>query len=48
MRKKRGDRSVFAKNGGGAVFVLYLVNDSRSELLADIRRVEQTIEVNVA
>lgn len=48
MRKKRGDKSVFAKNGGGAIFVLYLVNDSRSELLADIRRVEQTIKVKVS
>ncbi len=47
MRKKRGDRSVFAKNGGGAIFVLYLVNDSRSELLADIRRVEETVKVEV-
>ncbi len=48
MRKKRGDRSVFAKNGGGAVFVLYLVNDSRSELLADIKRVESSVSVDVA
>src|SRR5690606_2687046 len=30
MRKKRGDQSIFAKNGGGAIFVLYLVNDSRA------------------
>jgi predicted ATP-grasp superfamily ATP-dependent carboligase len=48
MRKKRGDRSVFAKNGGGAIFVLYLVNDSRSDLLADIRRVEEAVRVRVA
>ncbi len=47
MRKKRGDKSVFAKNGGGAIFVLYLVNDSRSDLLADIRRVEETVKVKV-
>ena len=47
MRKKRGDKSVFAKNGGGAIFVLYLVNDSRSELLADIRRVETLVKVTV-
>ncbi|MCB9818593.1 ATP-grasp domain-containing protein [Candidatus Nomurabacteria bacterium] len=47
MRKKRGDKSIFAKNGGGAVFVLYLVNDLRSELLADIRRVEATVKVKV-
>ncbi len=48
IRKKRGERSVFAKNGGGAIFVLYLVNDSRSELLADIRRVEGGVKVEVA
>lgn len=47
MRKKRGDKSVFAKNGGGAIFVLYLMNDSRSELLADIRRVESLVKVEV-
>lgn len=47
MRKKRGDKSVFAKNGGGAVFVLYLVNDLRSDLLADIKRVENTVKVIV-
>ncbi len=47
MRKKRGDKSVFAKNGGGAIFVLYLVNDSRSELLADIRRVEESVKIEV-
>ncbi|MEX0913303.1 MAG: ATP-grasp domain-containing protein [Candidatus Paceibacterota bacterium] len=47
MRKKRGDRSIFAKNGGGAVFVLYLVNDLRSELLADIKRVEGIVKVGV-
>lgn len=48
IRKKRGDRSVFAKNGGGAIFVVYLVHDKRSELLADIRRVEQTVQVIVS
>lgn len=47
MRKKRGDRSIFAKNGGGAIFVLYLVNDLRSELLADIKRVEKTVKIGV-
>lgn len=47
MRKKRGDKSVFAKNGGGAIFVLYLVNDSRADLLADIRRVESSVKVEV-
>ncbi len=47
MRKKRGDKSVFAKNGGGAIFVLYLVNDSRSDLLADIKRFESTISVEI-
>lgn len=48
LRKKRGDKSVFAKNGGGAIFVLYLTNNSRSELLADIKRTESLVKVTVA
>lgn len=47
INKKVGDRSVFARNGGRSVFNLYLYNDDRSKLLADIRRIEQTIHVKV-
>lgn len=48
MNKKIGDRAVFAKNGGRSVFNLFLYNSDRSRLLADIRRVEQMVDVKVA
>jgi biotin carboxylase len=48
VNKKIGDRSVFAKNGGRSVFNLYMYNTDRSKLLADIRRVEQMVEVKIA
>jgi biotin carboxylase len=48
INKKLGDRSVFARNGGKSVFNLIMYNADRSKLLADIRRVEQMVEVKVA
>ena len=48
MNKKVGDKSVFARNGGRSIFNLFLHNVDRSKLLADIRRVEQLVEVKVA
>jgi len=45
--KKVGDRCRFAKNGGKAVFTLTLFNAERSKLLADIRRVEQLVDVQI-
>lgn len=48
VNKKNGDRAVFAKNGGKSIFNLFLYNPDRSKLLADIRRVEQLIKINVA
>jgi phosphoribosylamine-glycine ligase len=45
--KKVGDRCRFAKNGGKAVFTLTLFNTERSKLLADIRRVEQLVDVQI-
>lgn len=48
VNKKVGDRAVFARNGGRSVFNLFLKNADRSSLLADIRRVEQMVEVKVA
>ncbi len=47
INKKVGDRSIFASNGGRAVFVLYFYNADRSKLLADIRRLEQMVDVKV-
>lgn len=48
VNKKVGDRAVFARNGGRSIFNLFLYNDDRSKLLADIRRVEQLVEIKVA
>ncbi len=47
VTKKVGDRCTFAKNGGKAVFTITLYNSERSKLLADIRRVEQLIEIEI-
>ncbi len=45
--KKIGDMARFAKNGGKAVFTVTLYNTDRSKLLADIRRIEKTVAVEV-
>jgi hypothetical protein len=45
--KKVGDYCHFAKNGGKAVFTLTLYNIDRSKLLADIRRVEKLIDIQI-
>lgn len=45
--KKVGDRFIFARNGGRAIFKLFLKNPDRSKLLADIRRVEQMVKIKV-
>lgn len=45
--KKIGDRCQFARHGGKAVFTLTLFNTERSKLLADIRRIEKLIDVQV-
>lgn len=47
MNKKIGDRATFSKNGGISIFNLFLYNDDRSKLLADIRRVEQLVKIKV-
>lgn len=47
INKKVGDRSIFSKNGGRAIFTAVLYNRDRSELLADIRRIEQMVKVKV-
>lgn len=48
LNKKVGDRAVFARNGGRSVFNLLMYNADRSKLLADIRRVEQLVDIKVA
>lgn len=47
VNKKIGDKATFSKNGGVSVFNLFLYNDDRSKLLADIRRVEQLVKIKV-
>lgn len=47
VNKKVGDKCLYAKNGGKSVFNLTLFNKDRSELLADIRRIEQIIEIKI-
>ncbi len=47
VNKKVGDRATFARNGGRSVFNLFLKNNDRSKLLADIRRVEQLVEIKI-
>jgi len=47
INKKVGDRAVFSRNGGRAVFTTVLYNAERSKLLADIRRLEKMVGVKV-
>ncbi|MCA9358815.1 ATP-grasp domain-containing protein [Candidatus Kaiserbacteria bacterium] len=48
VKKKVGDKAIFARNGGRSVFDLFLYNAERSKLLADIRRAEQLVNIKVA
>lgn len=45
VHKKLGDSCAYAKHGGSSVFDIILFNPSRSELLADIRRLEQGVKI---
>lgn len=45
VNKKIGDKCLHAKNGGQSICNVILFNESRSELLADIRRIESTLEI---
>lgn len=47
VNKKVGDRALFAKNGGKSVFNITLFNKDRSKLLADIRRMEEGVNIVV-
>lgn len=47
LKKKPGEMCDFARNGDDPVFDIVLFNKSRSQLLADIRRLEQTIKIKV-
>jgi hypothetical protein len=45
VRKETGDKCLFAKNGGDPVLEAILFNPIRSTLLADIRRLEQYLNI---
>lgn len=45
--KGKGDAVSYAKNGGTAIIELMLYNKNRSDLLADIRRMEKSIDFSV-
>lgn len=47
VNKTPGEMCKFAKNGGTSVFNIMLFNKDRSELLADIRRLEQSIDIQI-
>ena len=45
VRKETGDRCTFAKNGGDPVLEVTLFSEQRSDVLADIRRIEQSLVI---
>ncbi|PIT86632.1 MAG: hypothetical protein COU33_02075 [Candidatus Magasanikbacteria bacterium CG10_big_fil_rev_8_21_14_0_10_43_6] len=47
VHKKVGDMCKYAKNGGSSVFDIIMFHKERSELLADIRRLEKMIEIEI-
>ncbi len=47
IKKRIGDICDFARNGDDPVFDIVLFNKNRSKLLADIRRLEQAINIKV-
>lgn len=47
FKKEVGDRATYAKNGGKSVLNITLFNQDRSQLFADIRRMEQMIKIEV-
>lgn len=47
INKKVGDRAIFARNGGRSIFNVFLYNDERPKLQADIRRIEKLVKISV-
>lgn len=47
VSKKLGEMCDFARNGDDPVFTITLFNKNRSRVLADIRRLEQTVKIKV-
>ncbi len=47
IRMKKGKLCRFAKNGGASVFDVVLAHKSRSQVLADVRRMEKAVVIKV-
>jgi hypothetical protein len=47
IKLKKGDVCKFAKNGGSSVFDVTLAHKTRSQVLADIRRMEKFVDIRV-
>jgi len=47
LNREVGDICLFSKNGGKSVIDITLFNKSRSDLLADIRRIEKNIKITI-
>lgn len=47
QNRQNGDKLLFARNGGSSVIDVYLFNEKRSDLLADIHRLEQILQIEV-
>ncbi len=47
LNRQYGDKVKFARNGGSSIMDIYLFNEKRSGLLADIHRLEQMIRIEV-
>ena len=48
LYKQKGDMCDFARNGDDPVFDVILFNKNRSKMLADIRRIEKSIDIQVS
>ena len=48
LKKQIGDMCDFARNGDDPVFDIVLFNKNRSKLLADIRRLEQNVKIQIS
>ena len=46
--KKIGDKCLYAKHGGKSIIDLIMFNKNRSELLADIRKVEKFLIIKTS
>ncbi len=48
IRFRAGDKAIFARHGGPSVLDVYLFNKERSDLLADMHRIETKLKIKIA